>query len=399
VEPLEGLMAAYNPSKSLDFSTEPLDDVDDITRQSVEKDVNLPSTLEKTRKLPTMRYFKKIDQRALLTPASFETVTDDNDCHNIKHESPKKEAFHHYHSEPEVTNIEDTEEGNADTDPTDAVVSDDDEFKRTTYSKISCKERDNLAVWACMRPLDTKDSNLNAHITDEFEKLVKRAEAEGEQWRKFSYRKAINILKRLDFKVKSAKDVSTIKGIGTQMSKKIDEIIRTGYTQKAKNLPEDYDLLMEFQQIYGVGDTIARKFIAKNYRSRQELLKYPKLTKDQKLGLKYYDVSLDKLQATVQSAKYNFMQDFIKRIPREECTQILHFVQDVVATKVDPGIECIMMGSYRRGATSCGDVDFILTHPNGHSHEGLLAKVLHPLRKEGFIVDDLSSPVGGDENQ
>ncbi|KAJ3411963.1 hypothetical protein HDV05_001441 [Chytridiales sp. JEL 0842] len=234
----------------------------------------------------------------------------------------------------------------------------------------------SLSSFQCVAPIGS-EHNLNAHITSEFDKLVKRAEAEGDQWRIISYRKAITILKRLDHKIRDAADAENIRGIGASMKKKIGEILRTGATRKSQNLPENYNLLLEFQQIYGVGDTIAKKFIAQGYRSREDLIKYAKLTKDQLLGLKYYD-------------------DFIKRIPREECTEIRHMVQETTA-KIDPDIECIMMGSYRRGAATCGDVDFILTHPNGTGHEGLLPKVVERLKRCRLIIDDLTSPVGSSD--
>ena len=43
---------------------------------------------------------------------------------------------------------------------------------------------------------------------------------------------------------------------------------------------------------------------------------------------------------------------------------------------------CILIcfsGSYRRGATSCGDVDILITHPDGRSHRNLLEPLLEKL--------------------
>uniref|UniRef100_A0ACB8FA20 Uncharacterized protein n=2 Tax=Sphaerodactylus townsendi TaxID=933632 RepID=A0ACB8FA20_9SAUR len=48
-------------------------------------------------------------------------------------------------------------------------------------------------------------------------------------------------------------------------------------------------------------------------------------------------------------------------------------------------------GSFRRGKPTCGDVDVLVTHPDGHSHQGVFNKLLDSLRRTGFLTDDLVS--------
>jgi len=40
-------------------------------------------------------------------------------------------------------------------------------------------------------------------------------------------------------------------------------------------------------------------------------------------------------------------------------------------------------GSYRRGKQTCGDVDILITHPDGHSHSGVYAELINRLTNTG----------------
>lgn len=81
------------------------------------------------------------------------------------------------------------------------------------------------------------------------------------------------------------------------------------------------------------------------------------------MGLKYYD-------------------EFLERIPRDEVTEIEGVVKDH-AWRLVPGLSIETCGSYRRGKATCGDVDILLTHKDGVSHEGLLIPLIDSLKNEG----------------
>ncbi|KAJ3195917.1 hypothetical protein HK101_010674 [Irineochytrium annulatum] len=236
----------------------------------------------------------------------------------------------------------------------------------------------NQEAWTCMNPkrngsMMEEENNQNKFITDEFQRLVERAEADGDQWRMISYRRAINILKKQP-RVQKASDVAKIRGIGPQMVKKIDEVLRTGLVRKAHTMPKDHEAMALFTNIYGIGVKIARKLVAKGYKTLDDVRKYPKLTRDQELGLQYY-------------------HDFLQRIPRDESDKVKNYVEKVAA-EIDPACEITMMGSYRRGAPTSGDIDFIVSHPDNESQQATFRKLYQALRKDGFIVDDLGSAVG-----
>ena len=53
------------------------------------------------------------------------------------------------------------------------------------------------------------------------------------------------------------------------------------------------------------------------------------------------------------------------------------------ALEVNPGLIEICCGSYRRGKPTCGDVDVLITHPDGKSHKGVFSKILTSLKETG----------------
>ena len=51
-----------------------------------------------------------------------------------------------------------------------------------------------------------------------------------------------------------------------------------------------------------------------------------------------------------------------------------------------PGVIAQACGSYRRGKPTCGDVDVLVTHPDGKSHRGIFSKLLSKLKEQGKIA-------------
>ena len=65
------------------------------------------------------------------------------------------------------------------------------------------------------------------------------------------------------------------------------------------------------------------------------------------------------------------------------------------AHAIDPGLVAVACGSYRRGKATCGDVDVLISHPDGKSHKGVFSKVLQSLNDNGklhlFLVQRILS--------
>lgn len=56
------------------------------------------------------------------------------------------------------------------------------------------------------------------------------------------------------------------------------------------------------------------------------------------------------------------------------------------AQAVDAGLVAMACGSYRRGKATCGDVDVLISHPDGKSHRGVFSKVLQLLHDSGKLL-------------
>jgi len=53
------------------------------------------------------------------------------------------------------------------------------------------------------------------------------------------------------------------------------------------------------------------------------------------------------------------------------------------AKNIQEGVIALACGSYRRKKATCGDVDVLVTHPDGKSHKGLFSKLLGKLKEQG----------------
>ena len=53
------------------------------------------------------------------------------------------------------------------------------------------------------------------------------------------------------------------------------------------------------------------------------------------------------------------------------------------ALSVKSGLEVVTCGSYRRGHSTCGDVDVLITHPDGISHLNIFKPILNQLKTIG----------------
>ncbi|XP_025051052.1 DNA polymerase lambda isoform X3 [Alligator sinensis] len=205
-----------------------------------------------------------------------------------------------------------------------------------TPSEGSAAAPPPVGKWVCAQSSHTKKENHNQCITEKLEVLAKAYSVQGDKWRALGYAKAINALKSYHKPVTSYEEACKIPGIGKRMAEKIQEILASGHLRKLDHISESVPVLEVFSNIWGAG---------------------------------------------VKTAQMWYQQ------VRE------------AAQALDPGLVCVACGSYRRGKPSCGDVDVLVTHPDGHSHRGIFAKLLNSLRRSGFLTDDLVSQEDGSQKK
>lgn len=84
--------------------------------------------------------------------------------------------------------------------------------------------------------------------------------------------------------------------------------------------------------------------------------------------------------------------DLNSRIPREECRQKFEIIR-AEALAIDPKVWVEIMGSYRRGQETSGDVDILITRDtaDGLNHSGVMKKLVDRLMVRGMITHEVRS--------
>jgi DNA polymerase IV len=143
---------------------------------------------------------------------------------------------------------------------------------------------------------------------------------------------------------------------------------------------EEFRVMKEFYQIWGVGAKTAREFyLTKGWRSLDDIIEFgwSQLTRVQQIGLKFYD-------------ELNFIP-----IPRPEVARIGALVGEVAA-EIRPGYEYIITGGYRRGKEQSGDVDMVISHRDEEQTKGgFLTLLVTRLEELGWVTHTLYLGRGG----
>ncbi|KAI3853473.1 hypothetical protein MKX03_010369 [Papaver bracteatum] len=213
--------------------------------------------------------------------------------------------------------------------------------------------------------------DLNRNITEIFGKLINIYRALGEDRRSFSYYKAIPVIEKLPFKIESVDQVKHLPTIGKSMQDHIHEIVTTGKLSKLEHFETDEKVrtINLFGEVWGIGPATALKLYEKGHRTLNDLKNEDSLTHSQRVGLEYFE-------------------DIKKRIPRNE-VQDMELLLQKAGEEVLPGVSVVCGGSFRRGKATCGDMDIVITHPDGTSHKGFLAKYVKHLKYLNFLREDL----------
>ena len=196
---------------------------------------------------------------------------------------------------------------------------------------------------------------LNEQFIDLMEQLANIMLKQGEPFRARAYQKAQETIMSYPGTIQSPNDLKDKPNIGTTIMEKLNEYVQTGTLQvleREKNNP--INILGE---VYGIGPKKAKELVDKGIttiealRANQDAL----LNDTQKVGLKYYEDILKRIPRTeIEEYKKIFTTEFHKQKAAIEPEQ---------KAAIEPG-KMEIVGSYRRGAETSGDIDVIITSTN-----------------------------------
>ncbi|KZO91786.1 Nucleotidyltransferase [Calocera viscosa TUFC12733] len=236
--------------------------------------------------------------------------------------------------------------------------------------------------FACLAPPQEESTqNPNQYIIDKLKELrsiYESKQGDTDTFKVFNLNKVIGDLSRVKHKITTRAQALKLQGSGAKTADKIMEIIATGELQRIQaEDTEEYRVCKLFAGIYDVGAKRAHQWYGMGLRTLEDVEKHKeeiRLTRNQSIGLKYYN-------------------DLQERIPRAEASAIFDKIRETAMT-LDGNATVYIMGSYRRGEQTCGDIDLLLTRDptDGITHAGMLHKLLDRLHEQGILTDDLVIP-------
>lgn len=200
----------------------------------------------------------------------------------------------------------------------------------------------------------------NEQFIEVLEKLADIMMKRGEMFRAKAYLNAKETIMSFNEDITSVEQLKNKPGIGKTIIEKLEEYVKTGtleLLEREKNNPINI-----IADIYGIGPKKAKELVVTHgiktideLRERQNEL----LNDKQKIGLKYYE-------------------DILKRIPRNEIEQFENIFKKTIIdiSKTDSTAKLEVVGSYRRGAESSGDIDVIITSEKSETFKDFLDKLI-----------------------
>jgi len=236
--------------------------------------------------------------------------------------------------------------------------------------KIDKKPATDLKVHAEeTHKMELPTGRLNEKFIDLMEQLSAIMLKQGEPFRARAYQKAQETIMTYNSDITTPEQLKGKPGIGDTIMEKLNEYVKTGTLRVLER--EKANPINILGEVYGIGPKKAKELVDSGIVTIDQLRENQDqvLNDTQKVGLKYYE-------------------DILKRIPRSEIDQYDSIFKNVFATVAGLGSDARfeIVGSYRRGAQSSGDIDMIITSKTGE----VFKKFVDELIKQGIILEVLS---------
>ena len=245
--------------------------------------------------------------------------------------------------------------------------------KKKLIIRESLPPPESISILPTQPIIEKSDKNLeempryNETFIEVLERLSKLMSQQGDYIRSRAYTKAGDTIRNITEDITSVSQLEGKPNIGPMIKEKFTEYLETGTLrifEREKDKPE-YVL----SEIYGVGPKKAKDLVQKGIttiaqlRERQDEL----LNDVQKAGLKYYE-------------------DILERIPRSEIDEYNTLFKTTFDKFATPESQYEIVGSYRRGAHTSGDIDAIVTSDDST----MFPKFIDALLEKQVIIEVLS---------
>jgi len=213
-----------------------------------------------------------------------------------------------------------------------------------------------------------KEQRYNEQFIELMEKLSDIMHKQGEPFRARAYQKAQETIMNYQDSINDPEQLKGLPGIGPTIMEKLKEFVETGTLKILER--EKTNPINILGEIYGIGPKKAEELVKAGIKTIDDLvLRQDELLNDtQKVGLKYHN-------------------QIIQRIPRSEIKEYESMFKDVfdkIAHSSDDRFQIV--GSYRRGSETSGDIDVIITGKNGQIYKQFIDKLI----QNGIILEVLS---------
>ena len=212
---------------------------------------------------------------------------------------------------------------------------------KETNKKMPVKTR-STQVLQISEYLKPSSGRLNEKLAGLLSELSSIMVKNGDQIRARVYKKAEETVLSIVEDITSVDQLKGKPGIGPTIMDKVNEFLKTGkldLIEREKAKPEYI-----FSDIYGIGPKKAKDLADKGFKTIADLRKKRDevLNEVQKMGLEYYE-------------------DILERIPRIEIDAFDKDFTKYIKLVGDKDTNYEIVGSYRRGASTSGDIDIIIT--------------------------------------
>ena len=208
----------------------------------------------------------------------------------------------------------------------------------------------------------------NEQLIDLMEKLSNIMLKQGEQFRARAYQKAQETIMTVPNNIISTSQLKGLPNIGSTIMDKLNEYVETGtlrVLEREKTNPINF-----LAEIYGIGPKKAQELVGSGIKSMDDLKeRQNELLNDiQKVGLYYH-------------------KQIMQRIPRSEIEEYDELFKSLFSKISNSSTDKFeIVGSYRRGAITSGDIDIIITGNNNSVYNNFVDKLINT----GLILKVLS---------